>query len=63
MPAGSLPDGELSETLSETAPPGAATPDDRARESDGGGAAMPDMKNAMKPVAHFNVREDILAKE
>jgi len=32
-PAGSLPDGELSERLSGTAPPGDTTPEDNAKVS------------------------------
>jgi hypothetical protein len=34
MPAGWLPDGELSERLRETVPPGVVAPDDRAKASD-----------------------------
>jgi hypothetical protein len=63
MPAGWLPDGELSERLREAVPPGIAPPDDRDRESDWPKAAEPDMKNAMKPVAHLSFMEDISFRE
>ena len=49
--------------MREAVPPGIAPPDDRDRESDWPKAAEPDMKNAMKPVAHLSFMEDISFRE
>jgi len=62
MPAGSLPEGELSERFRDTVPPGAVAPDDSAKESDWQKAAAPDIKNAKNPLAYLSVREHIVAK-
>jgi len=60
--AGWLPDGELSERLRETVPPGVAPPEDRDRESDWPKATEPDRKNAITPVANLSFMEYIVAK-
>lgn len=62
MPAGWLPDGDVSERLREVVPPGVTPPDDRDRESDWPKAAVQEMKNASKPVARLSAREHIVAK-
>ena len=48
--------------MSVTVPPGVVTPDESARDSDCAKAVAPDMKNAIKTVAYFRVREHIVVK-
>jgi len=60
MPAGWLPDAEVSVTLSDTVPPGAAEPDDKAKVLDWQNAAVPDHKNAMVLNADHNFINRIL---
>ena len=59
IPAGWLPDAEVSKRLRGTVPPGVAALDDRARDADGEAAIATNMNNDIRPKAHRRASEHI----